>query len=56
MAISISADQVLNGINLPVKIDGTWKEAEGAYTNINGAWKEVEVMFVKINGAWKEIG
>lgn len=43
-------------VNLPVKVNGMWKETEGAYTNINGIWKEVESIFVNINGTWKEIG
>lgn len=43
-------------LNIPVNIDGIWKDSEAIYVNIDGVWKEVEAAFVNIGGVWKELG
>lgn len=42
-------------LNMPVNIDGIWKDTDSAYININGLWKLIEFVYTKIDGVWKEL-
>lgn len=52
--VRITAIKV-QSLNLPVNIDGAWKDTESAYVNIDGTWKQIESVYANINGVWKEI-
>lgn len=52
--IRITAIKV-QSLNIPVNVDGAWKDMDSAYVNIGGAWKTVESVYVKIGDSWKEI-
>lgn len=44
----------IDTINIPCKVDGTWKTGDTVKAKINGAWKDAEATYVKINGVWKQ--
>lgn len=44
----------IDTINIPCKINGTWKTGDTVKAKINGAWKNVEATYVKIGGVWKQ--
>ena len=43
----------IDTINIPCKVDGTWKTGDTVKAKINGAWKDAEATYVKIDGVWK---
>ena len=44
----------IDTINIPCKINGTWKTGDTVKAKINGAWKNAEATYVKIGGVWKQ--
>lgn len=52
----ITVLKIDGSLNLPVNIDGSWKDSDSIYVNIDGVWKNVEAAFVNIDGTWKELG
>lgn len=44
----------IDTINIPCKINGTWKTGDTVKAKINGAWKNGEAIYVKIGGVWKQ--
>jgi len=41
-------------LNIPIKIDGDWKDTEAVFFKVGGVWKEVDSVFVKVNNEWRE--
>ena len=52
--ISITIIDV-KSLNIPVKVNGNWKDCGNGFVKVNGAWKIVDKAYANINGTWKEI-
>ena len=52
----ITVLKIDGSLNLPVNIDGSWKDSDSIYINIDRVWKNVEATYVNIDGTWKELG
>lgn len=52
----ITVLKIDGSLNLPVNIDGSWKDSDSIYVNIDGVWKNVEAAYVNIDDMWEELG
>lgn len=52
--ISITIIDV-KSLNIPVKVNGNWKDCGNGFVKVDGAWKVVDKAYANINGTWKEI-
>lgn len=43
-------------LNMPVNVDGVWKDIDSAYVNVGDTWKMIDAIYANIGGTWKELG
>ena len=51
--VAVGPSSTVTGLNIYVKIEGVWKQANSMYVKDGGIWKVVSSISTRQNGVWR---